>query len=54
VVWPAAAALAVGAFSTARLGVAWAHALPVDRLRGGFAVLLVAAALTTLLRAHSG
>jgi uncharacterized membrane protein YfcA len=48
--WPAAAALALGAFSTARLGVAWSHALPVARLRTAFAMLLVIAALSTLVR----
>lgn len=50
VVWPAAGALALGAFSTARIGVAWSHALPVARLRAAFAVLLVVAALSTLAR----
>lgn len=50
VFWPAAGALALGAFSTARLGVAWAHALPVARLRIGFATLLVLAAASTVLR----
>ena len=50
VVWPAAGALAVGAFSTARLGVVWSHALPVARLRTAFAALLVVAALSTLFR----
>jgi uncharacterized membrane protein YfcA len=54
VVWPAAGALALGAFSTARLGVAWSHALPVARLRAAFAVLLVVAALSTLLRFRGG
>jgi len=52
VVWPAAAALALGAFSTARVGVAWSHALPVARLRLAFAVLLVLAAASTVMRAY--
>lgn len=48
VLWPAAIALALGAFSTARIGVAWAHALPVAHLRGAFALLLVLAAVSTV------
>jgi uncharacterized membrane protein YfcA len=54
VVWPAAAALALGAFSTARVGVAWSHALPVARLRGAFAALLVLAAISTFFRLGRG
>jgi hypothetical protein len=50
VVWPAAGALALGAFLTARLGVALAHRWPVERLRFSFAVLLVAAASSVLFR----
>lgn len=53
VVWPAAGALALGAFSTARFGVALSHALPVARLRAAFAALLVLAALSTLLRFYT-
>jgi uncharacterized membrane protein YfcA len=52
VVWPAAGALALGAFCTARLGVAWSHALPVARLRTAFAVLLVLAATSTVMRLY--
>jgi uncharacterized membrane protein YfcA len=52
VVWPAAGALALGAFCTARIGVAWSHALPVARLRTAFAVLLVLAAASTVMRLY--
>ena len=48
--WPAAAMLALGAFATARVGVAWSHGMPVARLRSAFAILLVAAAVSVVLR----
>lgn len=54
VFWPAAGALALGAFSTARLGVRWSHALPVPRLRAAFALLLVLAAGSTVIRLGGG
>lgn len=50
VVWPAVVALAAAAWTTAPLGAALAHRLPVAGLRGAFAALAAASGAALLLR----